>query len=260
MLALAWLTALILGAIFVDLLPIPDPEAPDYSAYISPPTAGHLLGTDELGRDILSRLLHGARISLSLAAAAVAVGLLLGLTLGLLAGYFRGWVDAVVGIATDTILAFPVLILIMVIVAIRGPSYEGLIIGLAIGTMPAFARMTRANTLTWAKREFVVASAGLGARHLRLLVSSVLPMVVPPLLVYSLVVAALVMMAEGSLSFLGYGVPPPAASWGSMISSGRQVMQQAPHVVLIPSMALIATVMALNILGDRLDRRGGDLR
>ncbi len=255
-----WLAVIILGAILVDVLPLPSPEVPDYAAYLSPPTLTHPLGTDELGRDILSRLLHGARVSLTLALAAVAAGMILGLTLGLIAGYFRGWVDAVIGIVSDVILAFPVLILVMVIVAIRGPSFEGLIIGLAIGTTPAFTRMARAHTMTWATREFVAASAGLGARHPRLIVTSVLPMVTPPLLVYSLLVAALVMMAEGSLSFLGYGVPPPAVSWGGMIASGRQVMQQAPWVVLIPALVLITTVMALNVIGDRLDRRGGDLR
>lgn len=260
LIAICWLSLLVVSAVFVDVLPLPSPEVPDYSAYLSPPTAAHPLGTDELGRDILSRVLHGARISLALAAAAVAAGLLLGLGLGLLAGYFRGWVDAAISVVLDIVLAFPVLILIMVIVAVRGPSFEGLIVGLAIATTPAFARMARAHTMTWARREFVVAAAGLGARHPRLIVTSVLPMVLPPLLVYSLVVAAMVMMAEGSLSFLGYGVPPPSASWGSMIASGRQVMQQAPHVVLIPSLVLIGTIMALNVLGDRLDRKGSELR
>ena len=251
-----WLGVVVLGALSVSWLPLPSPEQADYAATLAGPSSAHLLGTDEFGRDLLSRLLHGARVSLSLALAAVAGGLLLGLSFGLIAGYFRGWVDRVIGIGTDIILAFPVLILIMVVVAIRGPSFEGLIIGLAVGTMPAFTRMARAHTLTWARREFVSASAGLGARHPRVLFGSLLPMVLPPLIVYSLLVAAMVMMAEGSLSFLGYGVPPPAASWGGMIASGRQVMQQAPHVVLIPAAVLIATVMSLNVLGDRLDRRG----
>lgn len=256
-LAIVWLVVIVLGAVLVDALPLPDPDEPDYAAYLQPPSSLHLLGTDDLGRDILSRLLHGARVSLALAAAAVAGGLLFGLVLGLLAGYFRGWVDRVIAVISDIVLAFPVLILIMVVVAIRGPSFEGLIIGLAVGTAPGFARMARAHTMTWARREFVTASAGLGARHPRLIFGSVLPMVIPPLLVYAFIIAAVVMMAEGALSFLGYGVPPPSASWGSMIASGRKVMQQAPYAVLIPSCALILTVMSLNVLGDRLDRKGG---
>ncbi len=188
------------------------------------------------------------------------MGIISWVIFGLIAGYFRGIIDTMIGIGADIVLAFPVLILIMVIVAIRGPSYEGLIVGLAIATMPAFIRMARVHTLSWARREFVLASAGLGARHPRLIFGSVLPMILPPIFVYGLIVAALIMMAEGSLSFLGFGVPPPAASWGGMISSGRQVMQHAPYVVAFPAIALTATVMSLNVLGDRLDRKGAELR
>lgn len=255
-LAIAWLVLLSVGAIFVNLLPIPDPDVADYGAYLAGPSIEHLLGTDELGRDILSRTLHGARVSLTLAAITVILGLAIGTAIGLVAGYFKGFWDTAIGIGVDIILAFPVLILILVIVAIRGPSFEGLAFGMTIGTLPAFIRMSRAHTVVWAGREFVLASRGLGARAPRLIFKSVLPMILPSMLVYALIVAAGIMMAEGALSFLGYGVPLPAASWGGMISSGRQVLGVAPLVVAVPSLALIFTVMSLNVLGDRFERKG----
>ena len=254
--ALAWLGALGLGALLVGVLPIPDPDVADYGAYLAGPSAAHPLGTDELGRDILSRTLHGARVSLSLAVITVGLGLVIGTALGLIAGYFKGLWDTVIGVGVDIVLAFPVLILILVVVAIRGPSFEGLVFGMAIGTLPAFIRMARAHTLVWAGREFVLASRGLGARSPRLIFGSVLPMVLPSMLVYALIVGAGVMMAEGALSFLGYGVPLPASSWGGMIASGRQVLASAPLVVAVPSFTLIFTVMALNVLGNRFERKG----
>lgn len=255
LLAVIWLGLLISGAVLVGVLPIPDPDVPDYAAYLAGPSSAHWLGTDELGRDILSRTLHGARVSLSLAGATVGLGVTLGTILGMIAGFFRGIWDTIIGVGVDMILAFPVLILILVIVAIRGPSFEGLILGLTVGTLPAFIRMARAHTMVWANREFVMAARGLGARNFRLIFKSVLPMVTSPMLVYSLIVAALVMMAEGALSFLGYGVPLPAASWGGMIASGRQVMQMAPYVVAVPALALTLSVMSLNVLGDRFERK-----
>lgn len=254
-LAIVWLAGLSIAAILVNVLPVPDPNVADYSAYLTGPSASHWLGTDELGRDVLSRTLHGARVSLTLAVISVGIGLLLGTIIGMVAGYFRGIWDTIIGIGVDIVLAFPVLILILVIVAIRGPSFEGLVFGLTVGTLPAFIRMSRAHTMVWSGREFVLASKGLGSKNARLLFKSVMPMVFPPMLVYALIVAALIMMAEGALSFLGYGVPLPASSWGGMISSGRQVMQQAPHVIIVPALALTFTVMSLNVLGDRFEKK-----
>lgn len=255
-LALGWLLLLIVGALSVDLLPIPDPNAADYTAYRAGPSADHWLGTDELGRDTFSRILHGARISLSVSAFSVALGLTVGATLGLAAGYFRGLVDTTVSIVADVILAFPVLILIMTIVAIRGASVTGLVLGLGVATVPAFYRMARAHTLTWSQREFMTAARTLGARRGRLLFRELLPMVLPPLLSYALVIAALVVMAEGALSFLGYGVRPPSASWGSMISSGRQSLETDPRIVAVPAVTLVLTILSFNAVGNRLERRG----
>lgn len=255
-LAIGWLALLILGALAVDLLPIPDPNAGDYAAYRAGPSGDHWLGTDDLGRDILSQVLHGARISLSVSGFSVVLGLAVGMTLGLAAGYFRGLVDTAISIVADVILAFPVIILIMTIVAIRGASVTGLVVGLGIATVPAFYRMARAHTMTWSQRDFVTAARTLGARRSRLLFRELLPMVLPPLLSYALVIAALVVMAEGALSFLGYGVRPPSASWGSMISSGRQTLETDPRIVAVPATTLVLTILSFNTVGNRFERRG----
>lgn len=254
-LAMLWLVLLTSGALLVGVLPVVDPDVADYAAYrVAPGSPGHLLGTDELGRDILARILHGARISLSVGAFAVVIGLTVGTLLGLVAGYFRGWVDSVISLFADVILAFPVLIMVMTIVAVRGASVSGLVIGLGIATTPGFFRMSRVHTQSWATRGFVTAAVTFGARRARLLLREVLPMIVPPMLSYSLVIAALVIMAEGSLSFLGYGVQAPQSSWGSMIASGRQALQSDPHIVAIPALVLVITVLAFNVVGSRLDR------
>lgn len=253
--AMLWLVLLTSGALLVGVLPIVDPDVADYAAYrVAPGSPGHLLGTDELGRDILARILHGARISLSVGAFAVVIGLTVGTLLGLVAGYFRGWVDSVISLVADVILAFPVLIMVMTIVAVRGASVSGLVIGLGIATTPGFFRMSRVHTQSWATRGFVTAAVTFGARRARLLLREVLPMIVPPMLSYALVIAALVIMAEGSLSFLGYGVQAPQSSWGSMIASGRQALQSDPHIVAIPALVLVVTVLAFNVVGSRLDR------
>lgn len=256
LLAIGWLLLLVLGAFAVDVLPIPDPNSSDYDAYRASPSDGHWLGTDELGRDTLSRILHGARISLSVSSFSVALGLAVGVTLGLAAGYFRGLVDTAISIVADIILAFPVIILIMTIVAIRGASVTGLVVGLGVATVPAFYRMARAHTMTWSQRDFMTAARTLGARRGRLLFRELLPMVLAPLLSYALVIAALVIMAEGALSFLGYGVRPPSASWGSMISSGRQTLETDPRIVAAPAITLVLTVLSFNTVGNRLERRG----
>ncbi len=253
-LAGCWLVALTLGALLVGVLPLPDPQQADYAAYRALPSYAHWLGTDELGRDIASRILHGARVSLSVSIFAVVLGMVIGVSLGLVAGYFRGVVDTLISIVADVVLAFPTLILIMTIVAIRGATVTGLVLGLGVATVPAFYRMARAHTLTWAGRDFVTAAHTLGARRGRILFRDVLPMILPPMLSYCLVIGAVVMMAEGSLSFLGYGVQPPSSSWGSMISSGRQALESSPHIVLAPALTLILTVLAFNTLGNRLDR------
>lgn len=250
--ALAWLAAVLLGALFADLLPLQDPSESDFAAVSAGPSADHLFGTDGLGRDLLSRAVYGARVSLAVGLFAVVLGMAIGGALGLVAGYVRGRTESVITSLADTMLAFPALVLLLGITAVLGQSLRNLIIGLAIVSIPAFIRLTRANTLKFASEEFVLAARTTGARPGRIIVREVLPNVVPPMGAYAFVIIAVVIVAEGSLSFLGLGVPPPTPSWGAMIADGRQVLASAPHVVFVPSLVMFVTVYSFNLLGDRL--------
>ncbi|MFD0661783.1 ABC transporter permease [Thermocatellispora tengchongensis] len=251
-LSAAWIGLVALSALLAPLLPLPDPTVPDYEHIASGPVTGHLLGTDQLGRDMLARLIHGARASLQVGLVAVLLGLSAGMLLGLLAGYLRGWVDAVISAVVDLVLAFPALVFIMVLVAVRGATATVLIIGLGSVFVPTFTRLARANTLMWSKREFVLASRVLGSGRLRTLAREVFPNVLPSVLAYAFVVVAVVMVAEGSLSFLGFGLQPPTPSWGSMIAGGRQLLSSSPHIVALPALVLLLTVLSFNVIGDRL--------
>jgi peptide/nickel transport system permease protein len=253
--ALAWSAMIVLAAILAPLLPMPDPNTSDYENIAAPPMPGHPLGTDQLGRDMLSRLVWGAQASLQVGFVAVALGLTLGLALGLLAGYYRGWIDSVISVVVDIVLAFPSLIFIMVLVAIRGSSAPVLIVGLGAVMVPTFTRLARANTLVWTQRDFVTAATVLGSRRQRTLAREVFPNVLPSILAYAFVVVAVVMVAEGSLSFLGFGIQPPTASWGSMIAGGRTLLYTAPYIVLFPSLVLLLTVLSFNFIGDYLRGR-----
>lgn len=254
--AIAWSGAIVLAAILAPILPLQAPDTSDYGHIATGPgVGGHLLGTDQLGRDILSRVIWGAQASLQVGFVAVLLGMTVGLTLGLLAGYYGGWLDSIISVLVDIVLAFPSLIFIMVLVAVRGASAGVLIIGLGAVMVPTFTRLARANTMVWARREFVTAATVLGARKPRTLVTEVLPNVLPAVLAYAFVVVAVVMVAEGSLSFLGFGIQPPTASWGSMIAGGRSLLYSAPHIVLIPSLFLLATVLSFNFIGDYLRGR-----
>lgn len=250
--AIVWLSAVLLGALFADFLPLRDPSEPDFLAISAGPSTDHLLGTDGLGRDLFSRAVYGARVSLAVGLFAVILGMAVGGALGLVAGYFRGRVETLITSLADTMLAFPALVLLLGITAVLGQSLRNLIIGLAIVSIPAFIRLTRANTLKFASEEFVLAARTTGARRGRIIVREVLPNVVPPMGAYAFVIVAVVIVAEGSLSFLGLGVPPPTPSWGAMIADGRQVLASAPHVVFVPSVVMFITVYSFNLLGDRL--------
>ncbi|MGL3150353.1 ABC transporter permease [Microbacterium sp. A82] len=253
--AIIWASMVVSAAILAPILPLPDPNSADYEHIAAGPMDGHLLGTDQLGRDILSRIVWGAQASLQIGFVAVALGMTVGMALGLLAGYFRGWVDALISIVVDIVLAFPALVFIIVLVAVYGPSAQILILGLGAIMVPTFTRLARANTLVWSQREFVMAATVLGSRRLRTLWREILPNVLPGVLSYAFLVVAVVMVAEGSLSFLGFGIQPPASSWGSMIAGGRQSLYNAPHIVAFPSIALLVTVMSFNFIGDYLRGR-----
>jgi len=254
-LASGWI-GLLLGLTLASLsLPLPDPAAMDLLSVGAGPSSAHWLGTDGFGRDIFSRLAHGARISLFVGLAAPALGLVLGGGLGLLAGYRRGWVEAIVLLLIDTLLAFPGLVLALAIMAYLGQTLGNVTLALGILTLPAFARVARANTLSIAQRDFVLAARTLGAGPGRILWRHVLPNVIPPLSAYALLMVALLIAAEGTLSFLGLGVPQPTPSWGNMIADGRDYLLNKPHICLIPAAAIFLTVLSCNVLSEALRQR-----
>ncbi|MEV6929501.1 ABC transporter permease [Dactylosporangium sp. NPDC051485] len=256
----AWLGLVVLGAIVAPLLPIADPAAQDYrSVAVAPGSPGHLLGTDGLGRDLLARAVFGARISLIITLGAVTIGLVVGGTLGMLAGYFRGTAERVIVAATDAMMAVPALVLLLALMATLGSSVQNLIVGLGLLGVPAFVRLTRANTLVYTKREFIVAARSLGASNWRILAREIVPNILPAVAAYAFLVVGILIIAEGSLSFLGVGVPPPASSWGMMIAEGRDSLRQAPWVSFIPSAFMFLTVLSFNLIGDRF-REESDVR
>ena len=250
--AIGWVVFVFAAAVFADMLPLPSPTDMDMLARRAPFSAEHWLGTDGLGRDELSRLVYGARSSLVVGLCAPVIGFVLGGGLGLLAGYFRGQFETLVVGSMDVLLAFPPLIFALAIVAYLGQSIPNLTFILGFLGIPAFMRVARAATLTLARREFVIAAQALGATHARILIRELLPNVALPLLAYFLLVVAVIILVEGSLSFLGLGVPPPIPSWGSMIGEGRESLDVAPRLAFIPAIAMFLTVLSFNLVGDTL--------
>ncbi len=253
--AWTWVTVIIVAAVFADLLPLPDPNRADFLAIGVGPNGDHLFGTDEIGRDILTRVIYGARISLMVGLVSVLLGMFVGGMLGLLAGYLRGVTERVVMLLTDSLLAFPALVLLLCLAAVFGSNLPTLITGLAILTVPTFIRLTRANSLVVANREYVVAARAYGSSPLRVIIRDVVPNVSMPVLAYSFVVMGVVIVAEGSLSFLGLGVPGPTPSWGSMIAGGRRELESKSHIVLVPGAVMFITVLALTVIGERFRQR-----
>jgi peptide/nickel transport system permease protein len=229
-----------------------DPYATDLGARLAPPGAGHPLGQDTLGRDVLARVLHGARISLAVGLAAVLVSFAVGVTLGAAAGYLGGWVDEALARVIDVLLAFPGLLLAIALAAVLGPSLRNVVLALSLLGWTGYARLARAEGASLREREFVRAAEALGAGPGRIVVRHLLPAAAPALLVQATFGFAGAIVAESSLSFLGLGAPPPLASWGAMIDEGRPFLLVAPHLILFPGLALTATVLVLQVLGDGL--------
>ena len=250
--AIGWLLFVFAVAVFANVLPLPSPTDMDMLERRAPFSAEHWLGTDGLGRDELSRLIHGARISLFVGVFAPVIGLVIGGALGMLAGYFRGRFESLVVGSMDVLLAFPPLILALAVTAYLGQSTFNLTLILGALSVPAFMRVARASTLTLARREFVIAAQALGATHARILLRELLPNVLLPLLAFFLLGVAVIIVVEGSLSFLGLGVPPPISSWGSMIGEGRESLDVAPRLAFLPAAAMFLTVLAFNLVGDTL--------
>jgi len=250
--AIGWIALVLAVAILAPVLPLPSPIDMDMLERRAPFSVEHWLGTDGLGRDELARLIFGARISLIVGLCAPVIGLTIGGALGLLAGYFRGRFEALVVGSMDVLLAFPPLILALAVTAYLGQSILYLTLIIGVLGIPAFMRVARASTLTLARREFVIAAEALGATHLRILLRELLPNVMLPLIAFFLLGVAVTIVAEGVLSFLGLGVPPPIASWGSMIGEGRESLDVAPRIAFMPAIAMFLTVLSFNLIGDTL--------
>lgn len=251
-LAVGWLVLVIAAAVLADLLPLASPTDMDMLGRRLPPDAEHWLGTDGLGRDMLSRVVFGARVSLTVGVASAFIGLCLGGTIGLLAGYFRGRLETLVMGAMDVLLAFPPLVLALAVTAYLGLSVFNLTATIGFLSIPPFARVARAATLSLAQRDFVTAARALGATHTRILLRELLPNVLLPLIAFFLLAVAVTIVVEGALSLLGLGVPPPQPSWGSMIGEGRDSLDIAPWLAFIPAGVMFLTVLAFNFVGDRL--------
>lgn len=218
---------------------------------------GHILGTDLVGNDVMSRILYGGRVSFEVVAGVQIIGLLVGGLFGMAAGYIGGWTEAVMMRILDVFIAFPSLVLVLAIADGLGPSEIHVIWALSAFSIPAFARVARAATLQLRDQPFVVAARLSGTRGLRIMFTHLLPNMAPQLLTFTLLGAGIVIILEGALDFLGYGIPPPGASWGNMISSGQQYISVYPLEVVVPSLFLLVTVIALNLLGDGLRVRWG---
>jgi len=247
------LVAAIAAAALAPHLPLPDPDIVDTPNRLRPPlTAGHPLGTDEFGRDLTSRLVWGARVSLLAGVGTAGLAMLVGVVLGVLGGYYTGWIETLVMRLTDILMAFPYILLAIAIVAGLGPGLRNAMLAIAIVGFPLYTRLVRGVVLSVKQLEFVEAARALGSSDATILVRHVLPQFVSPVLVtFSLDVGAKILATAG-LSFLGLGTQPPTADWGSMLATGRQFVVLSPHVVLLPGLAIFVIVFAVNLVGDAL--------
>jgi peptide/nickel transport system permease protein len=242
-----------LVAIFAPVLAPYGPNASDWMAIRQPPSLAHWFGTDDLGRDVLSRVIFGARASLLAGVVSVVVALLIGVPFGLIAGYFGGIVDMAIARSADALLACPFLILAIAFAAFLGPSLENAMIAIGISATPIFIRLARGQTLVVKTEEYIAAVRSLGVSDLRILWSHVLPNILPPVIVQATLTIAIAVLAEASLAFLGLGQLPPAPSWGSMLDVGRQFLSEAPWMAVWPGLAIVTIVIGFNLLGDGLN-------
>jgi peptide/nickel transport system permease protein len=256
-LSVIWLVVIAGGAILAPWLPLTEPDQVDYAnpnQLNNQPigTPGFPLGTEQNGYDILSRIIWGGRVSLVVAVGVLVIGMVVGGTIGLTAGFLRGRSETVLMSVVDIFLAFPALILLIAIVAFMGADLKNVVLGISLVSIPAFARIARATTLTFSRREFVLAAEAAGATRFRILVREILPNVVLPLLAFGLLVVGIAIVAEGSLAFLGL-TSQETISWGGMINGGRRALQQEniAHTTMIPAAVMFLTVLAVNFLGDR---------
>ena len=240
-------------AIFAPRIAPQDPAAIKLAVRLHTPSRAHWFGTDELGRDILSRVIFGARISMLVGGCVVAVSLALGLIIGSIAGYYGGAIDRFVNVVVmNAFLSFPGILLAIAFVAFRGPGILNLVVALSLGGWVGYARLVRGQVLAAREREFVEAARALGASDLRIIVRHILPNIIQPVIVQAAIGMAGAILAEATMSFLGLGVPPPTASWGTMLNDGRAHLFDAPHLVIFPALAVMLAVLSFNFIGDAL--------
>lgn len=257
---LVLIAVLTLMAVFSPLIAPYDPIKQDYGALSQAPSSAHLFGTDNLGRDVLSRTIYGARVSLSAGVIAVGLATLAGLVLGLLAGFFGGWLDELIMRVVDAMLAFPFLVLAITLAAVLGPNLQNAMLAIAVVSAPVFARLARAQVLSERERDYVQAAHALGSSDARIVFRHLLPNIAGPIIIQTSLSIAGAILAESSLSFLGLGVQPPTPSWGEMLNTARGYLRDAPWTAIAPGSLIFVSVLAFNLLGDglrdALDPRG----
>lgn len=251
-LGVAIVVALILCAIFAPLIAPYDPNEQNIIVYLMPPSAENLLGTDQFGRDVLSRLLYGARYSLTIGFLAIVTALIIGSFIGMIAGYVGGRTDIILMQIMDVVLAFPSLILGLALIALMGATLTNIVIAIAFTAIPAFARIARAGVLTQRDREYVQACHAMGFSNARILFGHILPAILPEIMVMTSLWMATAVRTEASLAFIGLGLAPPTPTWGGMVREGFDNILSSFHLALYPSLAILVLVLALNLIGDGL--------
>lgn len=239
-------------AIFAPLIAPYDPTHIEMSKKLDPPSSEHWLGNDDKGRDIFSRLLYGARISLTVGILSTVLGAIIGIVLGVVAGYYGRWVDSLIMRICDVLLAFPGILLALAIVSILGPSTTNVIIAVAFFAIPTFARIVRGSTLSVKKLEYVDAIKAMGSSDFRIIFKHILPNITSPIIVQATLYIASAIITASALSFLGLGTQPPTPEWGTMLAQGRSYIAQAPHLTLFPGLVILIVVIGFNLFGDGL--------
>jgi len=244
--------ALIISAVFAPVLAPYDPYKPDLNQTLSSPSRAHLLGTDALGRDILSRIIYGARTSLIVGLIVVSLAATIGMSLGLTAGYFGGWIQTVLMRLIDSIMSFPMILLALIVSAMLGGGLKNVIIALTVGLTPVYARLMCGQVLTIKENDYILAGRVMGASNLRMMLRHLVPNCLPPLIVLITMMLGITILAEAGLSFLAVGIEPPTAAWGSMVNDGREYLLTHPILSFAPGLAIMLTVFAFNMVGDGL--------
>jgi peptide/nickel transport system permease protein/oligopeptide transport system permease protein len=250
--SVAVLVGLVLAAVFAPLIAPHDPYLNDMSMSLEQPSAEHILGTDNLGRDTFSRLVYGARTAIMVGVATVAVAAILGVVLGLLAGYLGGVTNAIVMRVMDALMGFPMLVLALLLASVLGGGIQNVIIALAVATLPAYTRLMCGETLSVKENEYIMAQRAVGAKSLRTMVKHVLPNAFQPVMVLITTMLGNVILAEAALSFLGIGIKPPGVAWGSMTADGYRFLETFPQLSFAPGVAIMLVVFAFNMVGDGL--------